>query len=61
MMDKPFPMEQVFPRLILFMLYVTTMYDMSSPEMILAITGIYMLLLVFIYHVPGILKDREKR
>lgn len=61
MMDKPFPIEQVFPRLILFMLYVTTVHDMSSQEIILAITGVYLLLLVFIYHVPGIEKRDNMR
>jgi len=56
MMDKPFPIEQVFPRLILFMLYVTTVHDMSSRELILVITGVYLLLLEFLYHVPSIFR-----
>ena len=61
MMNESFPIEKVFPRLILFMLYVTTVHDMKDPSVVLGITAAYLLCLFLIYHVPGILKKKIKK
>ena len=60
MMNESFPIEKVFPRLILFMLYVTTAHDAKDPSVLFGITATYLLMLIMIYHVPKILGRRMK-
>ena len=52
MMNESFPIEKVFPRLILFMLYVTTAHDTKDPSVLFGITATYLLMLILIYHAP---------